>query len=102
MGTRGCKELCLSGVGHIQPASVRMDLELSQWERTGQRSPEERVTSPTCGDSSWCEVTGQGFLVKRGPVTLISLMDLCIGGASFIGPFFFSWEPVVRNSHVCD
>lgn len=61
MGARGCKELCLSGVGCIEPASVTMDLELSQWERTGQRSPEERVTSPACSDSSWCEVTGQEF-----------------------------------------
>lgn len=32
----------------------------------------------------------------------ISLMDLCIGGTSFTGLFFFSGEPVVWDSHVCD
>lgn len=102
MGTRGCKELCLSGVRHIEPASVTVDLELSQGEWTGRellRRGWQALPAVTAAGVKW---QGRDFWVKRVPVVLISLMDLCIGGISFTGPFFFSSEPVVWDNHVCD
>lgn len=47
--------LCIAGMGSIGKASIRMDLELSQFEWAWQRAPEDRVTSLVFSDSSWCE-----------------------------------------------
>lgn len=85
--------------------SVRIGLELSQFEWAGQRPPEDRVTSLVFSDSSWCVNTMAKIVNKEAhcgsQVPVNRSVDLWIQVVYFTVTFFF-FGPKCETVHVVD